>query len=157
MPALEHQSADCIFCRIVAGTAPASTVRSDEVCVAFMDIQPVNPGHMLVVPRQHRAYLAELDARSAGHLFTVACELANALRHSGLPCEGVNLHLADGEAAGQEVFHVHLHVIPRFRGDGFGFKFGPDYGHWPAREELDGLASLISSTLMEGSGQPLPP
>jgi histidine triad (HIT) family protein len=73
--------------------------------------------------------------------------LAEALRASGLPCEGVNLFLADGEAAGQEVFHVHLHVFPRFAGDGFGFRFGPHYEERPTREALELAASRIRAAI----------
>jgi len=69
--------------------------------------------------------------------------VAEGLRRSGLKCEGVNLYLADGEAALQEVFHVHLHVIPRFRGDGFGLKFSPGYGMKPERKEMDTIAEQI--------------
>jgi histidine triad (HIT) family protein len=142
----------CVFCEILAGGRPSSTVYQDEVCSAFMDIQPVNPGHTLVVPNAHAAALAELDPETGGHLFGVAQRIAAALRSaagrgSGLRCEGVDLFLADGEAAGQDVFHVHLHVIPRFRGDGFGFRFGPAYGTRPARAELDGVAGKIREKL----------
>jgi diadenosine tetraphosphate (Ap4A) HIT family hydrolase len=94
--------------------------------MSFMDIQPVNPGHLLVAPRVHAPSLARMDPEVGGWLFRVGMELAQAVRRSGIRCEGVNLFLADGAAAGQEVFHVHLHVIPRFSADGFGFQFGPD-------------------------------
>jgi histidine triad (HIT) family protein len=118
-------------------------VYADERAVAFMDIQPVTPGHLLVVPRAHVAYLAELDPETGGHLFQVGMELAAAVRRSHIRSEGVNLFLADGEAAGQEVFHVHLHVIPRFAGDGFGFRFGPGYHRLPDRASLDDVAEAI--------------
>ncbi|HPL28991.1 MAG TPA: HIT family protein [Anaerolineae bacterium] len=138
---------DCIFCGIFAGRLPASMVYRDERCAAFMDIRPVTPGHLLVVPVRHAAYLAELDAEDGAQLFRVAQRLAAALRQSGVRCEGVNLFLADGEAAGQEVYHVHLHVLPRFRGDGFGLRFPPGYGHRPPRPELDEIAGRIKGVL----------
>ena len=134
---------DCIFCRILAGEAPASFVYRDARCAAFMDIQPVTPGHLLIIPNRHAADLAELHPEDGAQLFRVAQQLGAALRQSGLPCEGVNLFLADGVAAGQEVFHVHLHVIPRFRGDGFGLRFPPTYGLHPERWELDEIAASI--------------
>ena len=144
----EEVSPNCIFCRIAAGTAPASLVYQDEHCVAFLDIHPVNPGHLLVVPRRHAANLAELDAADGERLFQVGQRLAQALRRSGLRCEGVNLFLADGEAAGQEVFHVHLHVFPRYRGDGFGLRFSPAYySARPQRLELDHVAEGIRDKL----------
>ena len=139
--------ADCVFCDILAGKLPSSIVYQDEVCTAFMDIQPVNAGHLLVISNDHVAGLAGLDPDIGAHVFIVAQRIAQALRDSGLRCEGVNLFVADGAAAGQEVRHVHLHVIPRFRGDGFGFRFGPKYGQRPPRSELDELAAKIRSSL----------
>jgi histidine triad (HIT) family protein len=138
---------DCIFCEILSGTAPASVVYRDELCTAFMDIQPVNPGHLLVVPNRHATYLADLPAETGAHMFRVAQQLTRALRHSGLRCEGLNLFLADGRAAMQDIFHVHLHIIPRYEGDGFGFRFGPAYGIRPPRAELDRIAQQIKQAL----------
>ena len=137
----------CIFCAILSGQLPSSRVYEDEVCTAFMDIQPVNPGHVLVVPNRHVTDLAELDEATGRHLFKVAQYAAAALRRSGLKCEGVNLFLADGEAAGQEVFHIHLHVFPRYKGDGFGLKFGPAYFEKPDRGQLDAVAEKIKAAL----------
>lgn len=137
----------CVFCRIIQGDEPASIVHSGDGLVAFMDIQPVNPGHVLVVPRVHATRLAELDPQTAGWMFQLGRELAGALGASGIRCEGVNLFLADGPAAGQEVDHVHLHVIPRYRQDGFGFKFGPSYRNLPNRSELDRTATAIIRAL----------
>ena len=134
---------DCVFCKIANGGAPASVVFSDEKVIAFLDTQPVNPGHVLVIPRAHAKGLSELDSEVGGQMFKAAMIVADGLTKSGLKCEGVNLFLADGEAAFQEVFHVHLHVIPRFRGDGFGLKFGFDYGSRPERKELDTIAEQI--------------
>jgi histidine triad (HIT) family protein len=137
----------CIFCQIITGDAPASFLHQDERCVAFLDIQPVNPGHLLVVPRQHALNLAALDPEDGAHLFTVGQRMAAALRSSSLRCEGVNLFLADGEAAGQEVPHVHLHVFPRYAGDGFGMRFSTHYFEFPSREELESIAQTIRSVL----------
>jgi histidine triad (HIT) family protein len=139
----------CIFCDIVRGDAPASVVYEDDQVVAFMDIQPVNSGHLLIVPRTHAHGLAGVDPVLGGHLFQVGLKLATALRCSGVRCEGVDLFLADGEAAGQEVMHVHLHIIPRYRGDGFGFRFGPDYHRRPARTQLEQVAAQIRQALEE--------
>jgi histidine triad (HIT) family protein len=134
---------DCIFCKIMAGQSEVSLVHRDEVCTAFMDIQPVNPGHLLVIPNRHATYLADLREEEGAQIFRVAQRLAAALRRSGVKCEGVNFFLADGEAAMQEVFHVHLHVIPRYAGDGFGLKFPPGYVKKPERAELNEVAEKI--------------
>ena len=145
---------DCVFCRILAGDLPASFVYRDAHCAAFMDIQPVNAGHLLVIPTRHAPYLADLDAPTAGRLLQVAQHLTAALRGSGLRCEGVNLFLADGEAAMQEIFHVHLHVFPRFAGDGFGLRFGPDYETLPPRAALEAAAAQVRGALPE-AGAPV--
>src|SRR5918998_1010931 len=138
---------DCIFCKLLTGESEVSLVYRDDVCAAFMDIQPVNPGHLLVVPNRHAAYLAELKEEEGARIFRVAHCLAAALRQSGVRCEGVNLFLADGEAAMQEVFHVHLHVFPRYHGDGFGLKFAPAYFQKPGREELNEIAGKVRAAL----------
>lgn len=137
----------CLFCDIVAGQAPASIVYEDEVAMAFMDIQPVNPGHVLIVARDHASLLADLEPEVGGHLFGVGMQVAAALRRSPVRCEGINLYLADGAMAGQQVSHVHLHVVPRFVGDGFELRFGPDYARRPSRESLDEMAEAIRQAL----------
>jgi histidine triad (HIT) family protein len=138
---------DCVFCGILAGSLPASVVMRDAGCTAFMDIQPVNVGHVLVVPDGHAASLADLPDDAGAQLFWTAQKVVAALYASGLGGEGINLFLADGEAAGQEVFHVHLHVIPRFKGDGFGLTFSPDYADGPTREDLERTAKRIGGAL----------
>jgi histidine triad (HIT) family protein len=115
--------------------------------LAFLDIQPANPGHVLIVPKAHAARLSDLDEETGAHLFTTAMRVAAALRHSGVRLEGVDLFLADGEAAGQDIFHVHLHVIPRFKGDGFQIHCGPNYGLRADRTELERIASNIRKAL----------
>lgn len=137
----------CIFCDIIRGQSPASMVYADDQAVAFMDIQPVLAGHLLVIPRVHAASLAELDPDVGAHLFRVGMKLAAAMRRSALHCEGVNFFLADGVAAGQDVYHVHLHLLPRFQGDGFGFRFPPGYWDRPGRDTLDAQAAQIREAL----------
>lgn len=134
---------NCIFCKILAGESEVSFVYRDETCAAFMDTQPINSGHLLVIPIRHSAYLSELKEEEGAKIFHVAQRLASALRRSGVRCEGVNLFLADGEAAMQEVFHVHLHVVPRYANDGFGFKFTDGYRNKPERKELIEVAEKI--------------
>ena len=131
----------CIFCRIVAKEAPASIVYEDDVTLCLMTIGPVNRGHAMVIPKQHAASLAELDEATWEHVSRVARRLAQAIRESGVRCEGVNLFLADGEAAFQDVFHLHLHVFPRFKGD--PFKLEADWSVKPPRTELDAVATQI--------------
>ena len=161
MPEVGSGKAECIICKLLAGNEPVSFVYRDSDCAAFMDIQPVNPGHILVAPNKHVPSMADLDAETAAHLMLIAHKLTAALRESGLRCEGVNLFLADGEAAGQDVFHVHLHLFPRYRGDGFGLHFGPDYMR-RERVELDEAAgrirqALLRTTQREGRAGEQPP
>ena len=139
----EAPSPPCPFCKIVRRELPASVLAEDEHTMAFMDIRPINPGHFLVIPKAHAARLADLPPGEGGRVFEMARELVAGLYRSGVTCEGVNLHLADGEVAGQEIFHVHLHVYPRYAGDGVGLRMGPRYGAMPKREELDRLAEAI--------------
>ena len=137
----------CIFCKILAKELPASIVYEDELTMAFLDIQPINPGHVLVIPKEHAAFLNDLSPKSAQQIMTVGQKIDQALRQSGLKCEGINIFLADGKAAGQEIFHVHLHVFPRFEGDGFGFRFGESYHKHADRKALDQAAADIRKNM----------
>ncbi|WP_181801683.1 HIT family protein [Streptomyces shenzhenensis] len=136
---------ECVFCSIVQGQVEASTVYADDTVVAFMDHQPVTPGHLLVIPRAHAAGLEDLEPALGVVMWAAAHRLARALRRSDLRCEGVNLFLADGEAAFQEVFHVHLHVFPRYAGDDFRIE-----ADWRVRErsELEASAAAVRAGLV---------
>jgi histidine triad (HIT) family protein len=135
---------NCVFCRIVAGTADASVVYEDDRLLAFCDLHPVNPGHLLIIPKIHRLGLVDLDESDSSRMFVVAQRLAAAVRHSGVRCEGVNLILADGKAAGQEVFHVHLHIFPRYVGDRFRLDSGQRRS---SRRDLDEIAARVRAVL----------
>ncbi|MEV1119275.1 HIT family protein [Actinosynnema sp. NPDC049800] len=134
----------CVFCAIVARQAEASVVHEDETVVVFMDLNPVTPGHLLVVPRKHAAGLEDLDGATGAHVWSVGHDMARALRRSNLRCEGINVLLCDGEAAFQTVFHFHLHVIPRHAGDGWTLKADP-----PERERslLDRDAQAVKDAI----------
>ena len=135
-------SDECIFCQILKGEAPASLTYEDDTIVAFMDIQPITHGHMLVVPRKHAVLMADMDETVAMRSFRIARELAALVRRT-LGARGVNLFVADGEVAFQDVPHFHVHVIPRYPNDGFGLTFPKSYGQPPSRAELDTIASAI--------------
>ncbi|KDN22276.1 HIT family protein [Amycolatopsis rifamycinica] len=139
MPATTS-TGECVFCAIGSGQAPAAFVHEDDEFVAIVDLRPVTTGHLLVLPRAHHADLASLPAEAGARMFTIAQELAAALRRTDLRCEAINLFLADGKAAGQEIPHVHLHVIPRFAGDGFVLD-----ADWRvrSREELTEVAAKV--------------
>lgn len=134
---------DCPFCAIEAGDAPVSLLYEDDRSLAFLDVNPVTEGHALVVPREHSVGLADLPEETGGHLFRVGQRVAAALRES-LDPDGVNLFLADGAAAGQEVFHVHLHVVPRYEDDSVALEWSPMLVD---REELDEVAGRVRPSL----------
>lgn len=110
--------------------------------VAFMDVQPITRGHMLVVPREHAILMSDLNETVALRSFRVARRLSSIVR-STLGAGGVNLFVADGEIAFQDVPHFHVHVIPRYPNDGFGLTFPERYGQLPSRAELETVASAI--------------
>jgi histidine triad (HIT) family protein len=135
----------CVFCGIARGSQPASVVAESDDVLAFCDIQPVHPGHLLVIPRAHAGDLAELPAETGRSMWSLGQRLAGAVRASGLPCDGVNLFLADGAAAGQEVWHTHLHVIPRIARDGM-LRISANWS-LPPRAALDETAARVRAAL----------
>jgi histidine triad (HIT) family protein len=125
-------------------------VYEDDLLLAFMDIQPVNQGHVLIIPKEHVEMISDMNDNTSGRFFILAKKINQALRKSGLRLGGVNYFLADGAAAGQEVFHTHLHIFPRFTDDGFGLKFPAGYRkNLPERGELNNIAEKIKSQLID--------
>jgi histidine triad (HIT) family protein len=127
----------CTFCNIVRGKIPCTKIYEDESMLAFMDTKPINPGHVLVIPKRHAELLTELDDNLAGQLLVTAKKIGGWMKKSKLNCRGINYVLADGAEAGQEIFHTHMHVIPRYRGDGFGFRMPPRYDKETSRQDLE--------------------
>ena len=109
---------DCVFCGIVAGTIPSVTVDETSDTISFMDINPVNPGHVLTIPKRHAVDMWGMDADEFAALSAAAHGVARRVREVLSP-DGVNIFMANGPAAGQTVFHAHLHTIPRWPGDGW--------------------------------------
>jgi len=137
---------NCVFCALVAGEREASVVYEDDRVLGFMDLHPVNPGHVLLVPKKHATAMADVDEDTGAHVFRIAMRMQQAIRRSDVRCEGINLFVADGEAAFQDVFHFHLHVIPRFEGD--PFKIEANWKEAP-RSELDRAATSICTSYEE--------
>ena len=145
---MRTQSGHCIFCDIIQGAAEVSVCYEDTESIAFMDIQPVNPGHVLVVSRQHFEAFHDLPKRLGTHLFEVAMELAPAIRKvSG--AEGMNVIVSSGAAAGQDVYHFHIHLIPRRVGDGFDVPLPFAESDMPDRTVLDMMAARIIGALRD--------
>jgi histidine triad (HIT) family protein len=109
----------CIFCRIVAGEIPAEVVAREPGAVAFLDVQPLADGHVLVVPRAHVARVEDLSPEAADALFRAVARLAGPVRRA-LGADGTTIGINDGDATGQTVPHVHVHIVPRWMGDGAG-------------------------------------
>ncbi len=134
--------AECIFCSIIDGSAPAAIVYEDDRVVAFLDLFPVHAGHTLVVPRQHVEDLVASTSAVAGHLMQVAKRLAPRIVRA-VGAAGFNVWTANGKVAGQGVFHCHLHILPRFEDDSFGLRFPKSYPQEAERGELDRLGDRI--------------
>ena len=143
----------CIFCQIVNKKLPASIVYEDDLCLAFMDIFPIKPGHTLIIPKKHGAFLHDLDDGLREHLFKVANAVLQAQRSAGITQEGANLLVNDGKAANQHVPHVHVHVLPRTQGDigkvawTFLTRMLNFFGKDKKRAKLDALANEIRQHL----------
>jgi histidine triad (HIT) family protein len=112
-------SEDCLFCRIVAGEVPGRIVYEDEAAAAFLDVDPLAAGHTLVVPKTHRRRLNDLEPAEAGDLFRAVTAVTAAVE-TAVDAPATTVAVNNGPAAGQEIHHVHVHVVPRWRDDGTG-------------------------------------
>jgi histidine triad (HIT) family protein len=134
---------DCVFCRIVAKQIPATVVYEDEHTLAFMDIGQVNPGHVLVAAKPHRENVYALDDAQAGAVFRSVARVARAVRAAFAP-PGLSVYQANGQPAGQTVFHFHVHLVPRHEGDGMSLTWPVKN---PPREKLEEYAAKIRGEL----------
>jgi histidine triad (HIT) family protein len=139
---------NCPFCDLIRGAGEVSMCYEDADVVAFLDIQPVNPGHVLVVPRTHYESLQDVPHALAMHLFEVAMELAPVVKQVGR-ADGLNIVVNSGAAAGQDVFHYHVHVIPRQATDGFDIPLPFPGSAMPDRTVLDATAVRIISAFRD--------
>jgi histidine triad (HIT) family protein len=130
---------DCVFCRIVAGQIPSTRVFEDEHTLAFMDLGQVNPGHVLVAVKKHADNLYALDDAQAAAVARAGTRVARAIREAFKP-EGLSVYQANGKAAGQTVFHYHVHLLPRHAGDGMELTWPVKN---PPREKLEEYAGKI--------------
>jgi histidine triad (HIT) family protein len=137
-------SADCIFCQIVDGDIPSRTVYEDDDVLAFLDANPLAAGHTLVIPKAHHERLNDVPAALAGEVYAAIHDLVPAVEDA-VDAPATTVAFNNGEAAGQEVPHVHAHLVPRFDGDGGG----PIHGLFRDRpelsdDELDAIAADVS-------------
>jgi histidine triad (HIT) family protein len=138
----------CTFCDLIHGAAEVSVCHEDSDAIAFMDIQPVNNGHVLVVPRQHYESLSDVPEEIGMHLFKVTMRLANAVRKVA-GTDDLNIVVNSGAAAGQDEPHYHVHIIPRRHGDGFDIPLPFNGSEMPDRTVLDAYAARIISALRD--------
>jgi len=131
---------DCLFCKIVAGEIPCTTVYEDERVLAFMDIGPIVKGHVLVIPKAHYDPLTDAPAEVLAQCMAVVKKVA-AMQMKGLQADGVNIHQANGAAAGQVVPHIHFHVIPRFKDDGHHWNWNAS--EYASFDEMNTVAQQI--------------
>lgn len=134
---------DCIFCKIAAGEIPSNTIYEDESFRAILDISPASKGHAIILPKNHAANIYELPEEEASKIFVVAKRVAGAMKNS-LQCEGLNILQNNGELAGQTVFHLHVHIIPRYQND----KIEISWVHGePTKEELNIIKDNIKKSI----------
>jgi histidine triad (HIT) family protein len=138
----------CIFCDLMRGAAEVSICYEDATAIAFLDIQPVNPGHVLVVPREHYATLQDIPGPLGAHLYAVAMKLIPVIQ-SASGATDMNIVVNSGAAAGQNVMHYHIHLIPRREGDGFDVPLPFPGSQMPSRQKLDAMAARIGSMLRD--------
>lgn len=118
---------DCIFCAIAEGVIPATKVYEEDQILAFMDINPANPGHLLVIPKRHYRNIFDINTEMAGKIMQVGTQLARAIK-TALNPDGLNLLQSSESAAFQTVFHFHLHLIPRWEDDSLALPWQPQQG-----------------------------
>lgn len=132
---------NCVFCKIIAGEIPSTTVYEDDDFKAILDVNPAARGHVIILPKKHAANIFELEDEDAAKVFPIAKKIASAVKKT-YDCDGVNILQNNGEAAGQTVFHLHVHVVPRYYDDEVNIMWKP--GETP---DLDAVADEIKKNL----------
>lgn len=130
---------DCIFCKIANGEIPSRTLYEDEDFRVIFDISPASKGHAIILPKKHAANIFEISEEDASKIYVVAKKVATALSDE-LQCDGINILQNNGETAGQSVFHLHMHIIPRYKDDTVNIKWKPGV---PDEELLDRLSEKL--------------
>jgi len=145
---MTNSAAHCVFCDLLRGAAEVSVCYEDSVAIAFLDIQPVNAGHLLVVPREHYETLNDIPGDVGLHLYKIAAKLIPAVQEAS-GASDMNVVVNSGAAAGQNVMHYHIHLIPRKNGDGFDVPLPFPGSEMPNRQRLDAMAAHIGSLLRD--------
>jgi histidine triad (HIT) family protein len=138
----------CIFCRIIGGEEMVSLVHEDDRTLAFLDIQPMNPGHTLIATKDHFETLFDLPEHLAAHCLAVARRIAPGIQRA-MGAQAINIFSANGRAGGQDVLHFHLHLIPVREGEPFALQLPMPDAPIPSRSELDITAARVSRAIQE--------
>ncbi len=139
---------DCIFCKIIAGKIPSAKIYEDEEVFVFADINPVNLGHSLVIPKKHYTDISDTPEETLAKLIATAKKIAKAIKED-TKADGINIEMNNGKAAGQIIFHSHIHVIPRFIDDGYRHWKGPEKTPEEIREMAERIRIKISEIYKE--------
>lgn len=134
---------DCIFCKIANGMIPSATIYENSDFKVILDVSPASKGHTLILPKEHFDNIFDMDADTAGKLFSLAAAVARALKQA-TNCDGMNIVQNNGEIAGQTVFHFHMHLIPRYEGDSVQVTWKPGES---TEEELNNIAAAVKREL----------
>ena len=138
---------DCIFCKIIGRKAPSTIVYEDEDSLAFLDHYPINPAHTLVVPKKHYVTMLEMPPSEVGRLFVTVAKVAKGVGKAS-KADGINIGQSNGEAASQDVFHMHVHIIPRFHGDAPG-EFAFPHRKRMSHDDREKWGVLIRKAMIE--------
>ena len=134
---------NCIFCKIAGGDIPSATLYEDDDFRVILDLGPATKGHALILPKNHFDDIYSMDDATAAHVFQVAVKVAKAMKET-LGCEGLNIVQNNGEIAGQTVFHFHMHIIPRYKGDTVNIGWTPGKAD---ADEINELKEKIAAGL----------
>lgn len=143
-----NQNPDCIYCRIIGGDEMVSIIHEDDDVIAFLDIQPLHPGHVLVLPKEHYKNLFYVPQELAARTFATAQRMLEGLRKA-TGCRAINLFSPNGADGGQDVFHFHLHLIPVPHGSPFPLQLPDEGAPVPSRSQLDVMATRIGQCVHE--------
>lgn len=135
---------DCIFCKIIAGEIPCSKIYEDDLFIGFLDIRPIHKGHALIVPKKHFENIFDTPDAEAGAIYSVLMKISAAVKKA-TACDAINIVQNNGPEAGQEVFHSHLHIIPRYKDD--GLKFAIKHTEYSGFDEMGALAEKIKELI----------
>jgi histidine triad (HIT) family protein len=151
---MDRSSTDtCVFCRIIGGGEMVSVIHEDDEILAFLDVQPLHPGHVLVVPKAHYKNLFYVPEQLAARTFATARRIMPGLRKA-TGCRAINLFSPNGSDGGQDVFHFHLHLIPVPEGAPFPLQLPNPEAEVPSRSELDVMAARVSQCIHEEALSP---